>query len=290
MKRVLTVQDISCIGKCSITVALPIISAMGIETAILPTALLSNHTAFKSGYTLCNLTAETVEIINKLKKDNIRFNTIYTGYLGSIKQTQLTRALLENYSGTETLRMVDPAMADNGLLYPGFGPEYVKEITRLCECADIIIPNVTEACLMTHTRFRSDFICTDIVQIAKKLAVKETKYVLISGVRNGKQKIGSILYDRQKDTVKEFYHKYYSDTFCGAGDVFASCLAGALTRGFDIEEGIKIATTFLLEAIEKTVNDPDRNWNGKHMGDGENMWYAVNFEYALPKLINLVFT
>ena len=147
MKRVLTIQDISCVGKCSLTVALPIISAFGIETAILPTAVLSTHTMFKN-FTFKDLTDELEKISDHWKKEQIGFDAIYTGYLGSFEQIDLVCEIVNILRDENTLVIVDPVMADNGKLYPGFTEEFAKEMAKLCSKADIILPNMTEASFM----------------------------------------------------------------------------------------------------------------------------------------------
>lgn len=146
MKRIVTIQDVSCVGKCSLTVALPIISAMGVETAIIPTAVLSTHTMFK-GFTFRDLTSDIEPIMEHWKKEGFKFDAIYTGYLGSFEQIELMHRLIKEFRGPDTKVIVDPCMADNGKLYPGFTPEFAKAMAGLCAEADIIVPNLTEASL-----------------------------------------------------------------------------------------------------------------------------------------------
>ena len=147
MKRIVTVQDISCVGKCSLTVALPIISAMGTEAAVLPTAVLSTHTMFK-GFTFCDLTDEIEPIVAHWKKENMDFDAVYTGYLGTASQIALTKDLISKIKGEDTLVLVDPAMADGGRMYTGFEKSFALEMATLCSVADIIVPNLTEASFM----------------------------------------------------------------------------------------------------------------------------------------------
>ena len=141
MKRIITVQDISCVGKCSLTVALPIISAMGTEACVLPTAVLSTHTMFK-GFTFRDLTADITPVCEHWKKENIRFDAVYTGYLGSFEQIDLMHTLFDEF-GKDALKIVDPCMADNGKLYPGFTPEFALAMAGLCSKADVLVPNLT---------------------------------------------------------------------------------------------------------------------------------------------------
>ena len=153
MKRVLTVQDISCLGKCSLTIALPVISALGVETVILPTAVLSTHTMFKN-FTCKDLSDQIDPIVSHWKSENVKFDAIYTGYLGTPGQIDQMKALFKEFRGEDTIVFVDPVMADNGKLYPAFDMDYVKKNAELCAAADIIVPNITEAALMTGMEYR----------------------------------------------------------------------------------------------------------------------------------------
>ena len=152
MKRALTIQDISCVGKCSLTVALPIISAFGVETSVIPTAVLSTHTAFKN-FTFCDLTDEIEKISNAWQKENISFDAIYTGYLGSSKQISIISELFKTFKTKDNFILVDPVMGDNGKLYSGFDQTFADEMALLCKNADVIVPNLTEASFMLHTPY-----------------------------------------------------------------------------------------------------------------------------------------
>lgn len=168
MKRIVTIQDISCIGKCSLTVALPIISAMGIETAIIPTAVLSTHTMF-SDFTFKDLTDQIQPISDHWKKENFKFDAIYTGYLGSAEQTKLVCDFFDRYKTDDNIIFVDPAMADNGKLYPAFDNNFAKLMANVCAKADIIVPNLTEACLMTDTEYKTEYDEQYVFDILHKL-------------------------------------------------------------------------------------------------------------------------
>ena len=148
MKRILTVQDISCLGKCSLTIALPVISALGVEAVILPTAVLSTHTMF-SGWTCKDLSDQIGPITEHWKREGVKFDAIYTGYLGTEEQIDQMKQLFSDFGGDDTLIFVDPAMGDKGKLYPAFDMAYAKKNAELCACADIIVPNITEAAFMT---------------------------------------------------------------------------------------------------------------------------------------------
>ena len=155
MKKVVTLQDISCVGKCSLTVALPVISAMGIETAVIPTAVLSTHTMFQ-GFTFHDLTSEITPILEHWKKEGFSFDALYTGYLGSFEQLDLAAKLFEEF-GQGKMKIVDPCMADNGQLYAGFTPEFAKAMTKLCAKADIICPNMTEASFLLDIPYQEEY-------------------------------------------------------------------------------------------------------------------------------------
>ena len=156
MKRILTIQDISCLGKCSLTVALPLLSAMGVETVILPTAVLSTHTMF-SGFTCKDLSDQLGPITEHWKKEDITFDAIYTGYLGTEEEIETVKEIIRTFRGPETLVFVDPAMGDNGKLYPAFDEQYAKKNATLCAVADVIVPNLTEASFMTGLPYREEY-------------------------------------------------------------------------------------------------------------------------------------
>ena len=196
MKRILTIQDISCLGKCSITVALPIISAMGVETTILPTAVLSTHTMFPD-FTVKDLTDQLIPITDHWKSQNVKFDAIYTGYLGSAEEIEIAKKIFAEFGGDDTLIFIDPVMADNGKLYPAFDMEYAKLNAGLCGEADVIVPNLTEACFMTDTEYREDYDREYIEELLGKLAKLGAKKVVLTGIAFNDGNIGKrvILYD-----------------------------------------------------------------------------------------------
>lgn len=273
MKRIVTIQDISCLGKCSITVALPIISAMGVETAILPTAVLSTHTQF-SGFTVKDLQDQIKPISAHWKKENFHFDAIYTGYLASREQIQLVSDFFDDFNEQDTLLFVDPAMADNGKLYVGFPEDFPKSMSTLCGKADIIVPNLTEACLMTGTEYKTEYDKKYIQEILNKLAALGTKKaVVLTGVSPEKDKTG--VYGLYVETGKYFgfSHEKLAVSFHGTGDVFSSTAVGALERGMSLEESLNIAARFTVNSIKETLkNDPEKT-------------YGVDFEAVFPLLL-----
>ena len=272
MKRIITIQDISCVGKCSLTVALPIISACSVETAVLPTAVLSNHTAF-DGFSFCDLTGEIEPITEQFEKQGFDFDAIYTGYLGSFKQLELVENFFNKFKTDNNLIMVDPVMGDNGKLYSGFDEKFAKEMFTLCKMADIIMPNLTEACYMLGLEYKDEYDEQYIKDILKKLSDGGCKTALITGVSFDKQRLGVYGYQKQQDRFFSYFNSVVPATFHGTGDCFASALTGALMRGKTIEQAIKIAADFTAGSIEKTLKDENARW------------YGVNFEQMLPQLI-----
>ena len=283
MKRVVTVQDISCLGKCSLTVALPVISAMGVEACVIPTAVLSTHTVFK-GFTFHDLTGEIAPVMEHWKKENFHFDAIYTGYLGSFEQLELMKKLIADFGGNGTLVIVDPCMADNGKLYPGFTQEFAFAMAKLCSKADIVVPNMTEASFMLGVPYRAGgtYDETYLKKILKDIAALGAKKVVLKGVefpedqpsfKNVAGKIGIVAYDAEKETFSSYFPDKINQNFHGTGDIFASVFTGAVLRGLTLEESYSLAADFVVEAIKETMSHEDHNW------------YGVDFEAVFPYLI-----
>ena len=181
-KKILTIQDISCVGQCSLTVALPIISACGIETCVLPSAVLSTHTAGFSGYTFRDLTEDMPSIKEHWKKEGINFSAIYTGYLGSTKQIEYVENIFADVATDDCVKIVDPAMADNGNLYPGFDKEFVDAMKGLCGKADYIVPNITEACFLTDMEYKTEYDRAYVDLLLKSLSDIGCKNIILTGI------------------------------------------------------------------------------------------------------------
>ena len=272
MKRIVTVQDISCVGKCSLTVALPIISAMGVEAAILPTAVLSTHTAFKKGFTLHDLTGEIAPITAHWKSEGIDFDAIYTGYLASFDQIDLVKQMAKDFP--DALLFVDPAMGDNGKLYYGFDEAFAKKMAELCAVADIIVPNMTEASFMLGIPYVSEGYSEEYVKdVLRKLCAMGAKKAALTGVSLEESKTGVMAYDSETDEFFSYYHDRIPVQYHGTGDVFASACVGALSVGKSLEEALVIAADYTCESIRLTEAEPGHNW------------YGVNFEEAVPMLL-----
>ena len=270
-KRILVVQDISCVGQCSLTVALPILSACGMETAILPSAVLSTHTAgdFK-GYTYRDLTDDIPAILDHWMRQGITFDALYTGYLGSTKQVEMVERIMDTLIVPGGVKIVDPAMADNGKLYAGFDDDYVAAMHRLCARADIILPNITEAAMLTEQAYTEKQSEAYISGLLSGLSDISNAAVVLTGVSYDPENIGAL-------SVKSGEARYYSHRriprmFHGTGDVYASAFTGAYLRGHSLHQAAAIAVDFTSAAIENTVDAPEH-------------WYGVRFEPVLSMLI-----
>ncbi len=273
MKRIITVQDISCVGKCSLTVALPVISAMGVEACVLPTAVLSTHTAFK-GFTFRDLTADISNITAHWKQEKISFDAIYTGYLGSFEQIELMHSLIADFGGGSTRVIVDPCMGDNGALYSGFTLDFAKAMAGLCSKADVIVPNLTEASFMLGIPYvEAGYTKEYIEELVQKLAGLGSRKVVLKGVSFDDKKLGIVSYDSQTQKISWYFHEKMPQSFHGTGDIFASVLTGALVRGFELQDACRLAADFVVEAIRATLSHKDYNW------------YGVDFESAIPFLV-----
>lgn len=273
MKRIVTIQDISCVGKCSVTVALPIISAMGVETAILPTAVLSTHTVFKD-FTFRDLTEDMTPVAEHWKREKIDFDAIYTGYLGSFKQLELVGEFFKDFRKKDNLIFIDPVMADNGKLYPGFTEEFAAAMFKLCSQADVIVPNLTEAAFMLGEPCRLEGYDEKYIKdTLKKLAACGARCTVLTGVSFEEGKVGFMGYDSVKDEFFSYYHKRIGVMFHGTGDVFASTTVGALMRGLPLDKALQIAADYTVDCIERTMADP------------EHETYGVEFEKAIPSLL-----
>lgn len=274
-KRIVTVQDVSCLGKCSLTVALPILSAMDLETCVIPTAVLSTHTGGFSGYTFRDLTADIAPIADHWQKEGFRFDALYTGYLGSAEQVRLVLDLFRRFRTENTLVFVDPAMADNGKLYAGFAADFPQQMKKVCAAADIIDPNLTEACLLLDEPYPGgEGYSEEYVRgILKRLCGLGCRTAILTGVKYGDGKQGAVAYDSMTDTYTAYFSENLPVAFHGTGDVFSSALCGALTLGQTLREALETAVEYTVDTIRISAADPDCPK------------YGVRFESALPGLI-----
>ncbi|WP_407421804.1 pyridoxamine kinase [Methanobrevibacter sp.] len=275
--KILTIQDISCFGQCSITVALPVVSAFGIETAILPSAVLSTHTSGFTGYTVRDLTEDLPLIQKHWESEGIDFDAIYTGFIASIEQLDYIKDIIDSRLKSEGLTFVDPAMADHGEFYNGFDQEFADEMGKLCKLGDYILPNTTEACFILHREWKEHFTKEEMIEMAKELSEFTKRYVILKGYENENNEMGMIVLDKKEDTIEIVYNDKIDYVSHGTGDVFASSFVGSTMVGKSPTSAAKIAGEFTKKAIEKTIGD-------------ENHKYGVKFEQAIPELYDLLDT
>ena len=271
--KILTIQDISCVGQCSLTVALPILSAAGAETCILPSAVLSTHTAGFSGFTVRDLTEDIPAIAAHWRKEKIAFDAVYTGYLGSTEQIGYVKNIFGTLLRDGGLTIVDPAMADNGRLYPAFDEAYVEAMKTLAFGADIILPNITEACFLTDTEYRESYDGAYIDRLLDRLTAAGAKTIVLTGVGYAPEKTGVVV--REGGRTRYYEHRKIAKGCHGTGDVYASAFVGALMNGFAPYEAAVLAADYTVRCIELTQGDPAH-------------WYGVKFELALPDFLRML--
>ena len=269
-KRILTIQDISCVGQCSLTVALPILSACGLETAILPSAVLSTHSVGFRDFTFRDLTEDIPAIEHHWQQEGIRFQAVYTGYLGSARQIEMVQDICRNLLVPGGKKIVDPAMADRGELYPVFDMDFVQEMKKLVGKGDIVLPNITEASLLTDTEYREEYDEEYICGLVAGIHRLGAGTVVLTGVSYDAQSTGVLVSEQGKQT---YYRHELLDRGChGTGDVYASSFVGAYMHGKTVPEAARIAADYTLACIKNTLDDPDH-------------WYGVKFEPLLGELI-----
>ena len=273
--KILTIQDISCYGQCSITVALPVISAFGIETAILPSAVLSTHTSGFEGYTVRDLTEDLPAIQKHWEKEGIYFDAIYTGFIASIEQLDYIKDIIDSRLKPDGLVFVDPAMADHGEFYNGFDQEFADKMGELCKLGDYILPNTTEACYILHKPWKEEFTREEMLDMANELSEFTKRHVILKGDTSEEGKLGMIVLDKAESSLEIVYNDKIDYVSHGTGDVFASSFVGSTMVGKTPTQAAKIAGEFTKRAIEKTVGD-------------ENHKYGVKFEQVILELNELL--
>lgn len=269
-KRILTIQDISCVGQCSMTVALPILSACGHEVCILPSAVLSTHTGGFGKPVILNLADQIDQIWHHWKCAGIMFDAVYTGYLGSIDAIRAAANIMDEMIVPGGKVIVDPAMADHGKLYNGFDDAYANAMKELCFRADVMIPNITEAAMMTGMPYLEACDEDYVNSLLNKLGGKD---VVLTGTSLESGKTGAVF--RTDGNIGYYSHDRYDRSFHGTGDIFASAFTGALMNGKTLDESVRIAADFTCESIFQTIQNPAH-------------WYGVKFETALLALIDML--
>ncbi len=264
LRRILTMQDLSCAGQCSLTVALPILSAYGLETCVLPTAVLSNHTMFKS-WSYLDLTGEMPAIFENWEKSGIDFDAFLLGYLGKKELMTVAEECFDRFSKEGAQIIIDPVMGDNGKLYSGFDENYVAAMRGLIKRADVILPNVTEACYLTGTEYKEDYDGYFIINLEEKLAAMTDAKIIITGCLMGKD-IGEFIYGKKKGKI--ILHEKLDRSFHGTGDIFSSVFTANYLSGKTISASCNEAAEFVADCIKAT---PDEHY------------YGVTFEQVLKK-------
>ncbi len=274
-KRAVTINDISGIGKCSVTVALPILSAAGIEASVLPTALLSTHTGGFDKYTFLDLTDEMTKIIEHWSSLQINFDAIYSGYLGSTRQIDIVDSFINRFKKKDTLVLVDPVMGDAGKFYSGFSADYLEGMSKLCSKADIIVPNITEALFLLDKEYTNGPYSKDsITKIMKELSEKTgCPNIVVTGIHLSEKDFGAASYNAKTDCIDFAIAPHISGFYHGAGDVFASSLLAALLNNNDLKKSTEFAVDFTEQAIIRTKEA------------ATDTRFGVNFEAGIPKLI-----
>ena len=266
-RRILTIQDISCVGQCSMTVALPILSACGHETCILPAAVLSTHTGGFGVPAITNLTSNMEAIWRHWQRQGITFDAIYTGYLGSIDAIETATEIAEALLAPGGTLIVDPAMADHGKLYSGFDSAYADAMKNLCLRADVMLPNITEAAMMTGMEYADTL---DEAYVRELISRLEGKNVVLTGVGFAPDQTGAAI--RYNGEVSFYTHPRVGASYSGTGDIFASAFTGAYLQEKSMQDAVRIASDYTLQCIRNTFEHPAH-------------WYGVKFETALPYLI-----
>jgi len=277
LKRIAAIHDISGFGKCSLTVALPVISASGVECACMPTALLSTHTGGFKDFTFRDLSEEMLPIARHWRAEGIEFDGIYSGYLASAKQAEMLEEIITILASPSTKIIVDPVMADNGCYYSKLGHEMCLAFRRLCGKADIITPNITEAALLSDVPYKEgphdEEYLSSLVEGLRGLC---SGIIAITGVRPDSERVGVYALDTKTGESCLSVRKAKQGVFCGTGDIFASSFAALMLRGASLKDAAETAISLVGESIDRTVERGTPRRNG------------VDFEGALPSYIRRV--
>lgn len=273
-KRIAAVHDISCVGRCSLTVALPILSAAGFDTGVLPTAVLSTHTGGFENFTYRDLTEDIRPISNHWQSLGLEFNALYSGFLGSYEQIELVAELFDAFKKDSTIILVDPVMADHGELYPVYSSEMASGMASLCKKADIIVPNLTEAAFLLGEEYVGhSYDRAYIEDMLFRLSELGPEKVVITGVSYDDISLGAACFDRSSGKIEYAFNEKNPSIFHGTGDVFASTLLAATMHNFPLKEAVQLAVDFTYECIKLTESMK------------QERRYGVCFEMAIPYLL-----
>lgn len=259
MKKIVSIQDISCYGQCSLTVALPILSAYGIETAILPSAILSTHTGGFTGFSVLDLTEEMPKIVNHWEKEQIKFDAIYTGYIGDARQFDIIRSTKKLLNPGGTL-LVDPAMADNGKLYVALNDDIVAGMRTIVKEADLVLPNLTEASFLLDVPYKESYTKEEIDTLLNKLCEMGAKTAVITGVSFDDNTLGAVSFNKETGSKNEYFAEKIPKSYHGTGDIFSSILIADYLNGKDMQTTLKNSCEFVVKCIKNTLDYPDHNY------------------------------
>ncbi len=264
-------------GKCSLTVALPVISAMGVECSVLPTAVLSTHTMFKN-FTFRDLTCDIEPVAKHWKDEKLGFDAIYTGFLGSFEQLELVSNFIDDFRNENNVVFIDPVMADHGKIYTCFSPEFALAMAKLCTKADIVVPNMTEAAFMLEIPYRApgEYDEAYVKDILKRLADMGAKNAVLTGAQFNDKELGVMGYKSETDEFFAYFHPRLDASYHGTGDIFSSTAVGALMNGLSLEKSLALAADFTAACMKQTMASPDR------------VWYGVEFEPVIPELLKML--
>ena len=273
-KRAAAIHDLSGFGKCSLTVALPILSAAGIEVCAVPTAVLSSHTGGFEDYTYCDLTAEMPGFQKQWKQLGLEFDALYSGFLGSYDQIKIVSEFFDAFRTEHNLILVDPVMADNGKLYPTITPAMAGDMKKLCQKADLIVPNLTEAAFLLDEEFYDGpYNRPYIENLLRRLSELGPKMVVLTGVWFNSDLLGAAGYDRETGNVSYAFSPRIGGSYHGTGDIFASTLLAGLLNDMSLHNAMQLAVDYTIGCIRRTK------------AAGTDVRFGVNFESGLPKLM-----
>ncbi len=276
-KRVAAIHDISGFGKCSLTVALPILSAAGIETAVIPTAVLSTHTGGFTGFTYRDLTSDLPAFAEHWKSLDLKFDALYSGFLGSLEQIEVICSIFDKFREKDNLILVDPVMADNGQLYSIFPSDFPKEMLKVCRKADVLVPNMTEAALLLGQEYKEGPYTKEYIeQMLKSLSALGPKKVVLTGVFFDDENLGAATYDAETGEIGYVFEKRVAGYYHGTGDVFGSALLAGLMNDFDLNKSAEIAVKYTVSAIRKTAEAKT------------DIRFGVDFERSTPELLKML--
>lgn len=275
--RVLIIQDISASCRISMNVAQPVLSVLNNEVNVLPTALLSTHTT--SGfqdYTYLDLTEESDKILAHWKSLGRTFDGVLVGYLGSVEQIERIHYIIDTFLKDDGLFILDPAMADGGALYDAFDETYVSKMRELSIHADIVVPNLTEAALLTGETF-DDVEKLNIIKLIKDVASLNKSHVIITGVMS-EGEMGASSYNHVTERFDVQYAPYIEGHFEGTGDLFSSVVAGFLLQEKSVHYAMETAVVYINKVIKRTAKSD------------KEIRYGVQFETDLPFLIERLYS